>query len=188
MVFIKKIYKKFLYKKYRSIFKRIGENCNIASGLSVIGAKYIEIGECFTAGRSLSLQVWDSYNEKGTGYTPMLKIGNNVSFMSGCHISCANKVLIEDGVLFGDNVFVTDNFHGNNYDEELDVPPLERKLRIKDPVIIKKNVWIGRNVCIMPGVVIGEGAIIGANAVVTKSIPNKTIAAGVPAKVVRSIH
>lgn len=39
----------------------------------------------------------------------------------------------------------------------------------------------------MPGVTIGEGAVIGANAVVTKDIPAYTVAAGVPAKVIKTI-
>ena len=54
-------------------------------------------------------------------------------------------------------------------------------------MIIGKNVWIGRNVSIMPNVNIGDGAIIGANAVVTHDIPAKSVAVGIPARVVKSI-
>ena len=39
----------------------------------------------------------------------------------------------------------------------------------------------------LPGVSIGDGAIVAAGAVVTRDIPAKTIAAGVPAKVIRKI-
>ena len=55
------------------------------------------------------------------------------------------------------------------------------------PVVIKDNVWIGACVTIMPGVTIGENAVIGGGAVVTKDVPANTIAAGVPAKVIREI-
>jgi len=50
------------------------------------------------------------------------------------------------------------------------------------PVRIKKNAMIGTGAIILPGVTIGEQAIIGAGAVVTKDIPPRVVALGVPAK------
>ena len=67
----------------------------------------------------------------------------------------------------------------------LDVPimlqgGIERKL-----VVIGNDVWIGTRVIIMPGVHIGNHVIIGANSVVTHDIPDYSVAAGSPARVVR---
>jgi lipopolysaccharide O-acetyltransferase len=56
------------------------------------------------------------------------------------------------------------------------------------PVIISKNVWIGESVSILPGVRIGKASIIGANSVVTKDIPDYSIAAGNPAKVIKKYN
>jgi acetyltransferase-like isoleucine patch superfamily enzyme len=55
-------------------------------------------------------------------------------------------------------------------------------------ILLGKGCYIGLNVTILPGVHIGEGAVIGSCALVTKDIPAWTIAAGVPAKVIRSVR
>ena len=54
-------------------------------------------------------------------------------------------------------------------------------------ITIGDNVWIGGNTCILPGVTIGGNAVIGAGSVVTKDIPDNTIAAGNPCRVIREI-
>ncbi len=54
------------------------------------------------------------------------------------------------------------------------------------PIIIADDVWIGSRVIILPGVKIGTGSIIGAGSVVTKDVPPYAIAAGNPAKIIRS--
>lgn len=54
---------------------------------------------------------------------PQIIIGNNVTFTDGVYISSINKVEIEDGVLCGGNVFITDNFHGKSEVDELDIRP-----------------------------------------------------------------
>lgn len=52
---------------------------------------------------------------------------------------------------------------------------------------VGKKVWLGASVTVLPGVTIGDGAIIAAGAVVTKDVPARTIAAGVPPRVVKEI-
>ena len=154
----------------------------------ITGGQCIQMGDDFHAGKECCLQSWQNYNGKKTQYNPVLILGNNVSLMSNCQISCMNRIVIGDGCLLGDNVFITDNYHGSNSLSELEVPPISRDLFSKGTVSIGNNVWLGRNVCVMPGVTIGDGVIIGANAVVTHDIPSNSIAAGIPAKVIRNIE
>lgn len=56
------------------------------------------------------------------------------------------------------------------------------------PVTIGDYVWIGMNCLILKGVTIGEGAIIGAGSVVTRDVPPFCLAAGSPARVLRSLQ
>lgn len=168
-------------------FKHVGTNSSISYGRYFVHPENIVIGDSFSAGKCLKLQTWPEYKNVGNEICPKIIVGDNVSMMDNCHISCARKIIIEDGVLFGDNVFVTDNFHGDNDCTELFLPPLDRTLYVKGPVYIEKNVWLGRNVCVMPGVTIGEGAVVGANSVVTRDIPPYVVAAGSPAKIIKKI-
>ncbi len=48
-------------------------------------------------------------------------------------------------------------------------------------------VWIGFNALVLPGVEIGACSIVGAGSVVTKSVPPRSIVAGNPARVLRSL-
>jgi acetyltransferase-like isoleucine patch superfamily enzyme len=54
-------------------------------------------------------------------------------------------------------------------------------------IVIEDNCWIGGHVTITQGVTIGTGSVIGANSVVTKDIPARSLAAGNPARVIRSL-
>jgi maltose O-acetyltransferase len=54
-------------------------------------------------------------------------------------------------------------------------------------VVIGQQVWIGANVTILPGVEIGDRAVIGAGAVVTKDIPPRSVAVGVPARIIKKL-
>ena len=56
------------------------------------------------------------------------------------------------------------------------------------PVVIGDDVWIGANAVILPGVTIGRHVVVAAGAVVTKDVPENTIVAGIPAKVIKKIE
>ena len=75
--------------------------------------------------------------------------------------------------------------------------PELRESYVKQPittreVVVEEGCWIGSRVTLLPGVTIGKKSIIGTNSVVTKCIPSYSIAAGVPAKVIKrfdfSVH
>jgi len=59
-------------------------------------------------------------------------------------------------------------------------------LEITAPIEIKNDVFIGISCIILPGVTIGNNCIIGAGSVVTKDIPDNSVAAGVPARIIKS--
>lgn len=183
-----KISKKIKWILDKRKLKKIGENAYIGKNYVLQNPINIEIGKNFYASDNFKIMTWEEYNNKETGFKPIVKIGDNVMFNDNCFISCLNEVSIGNGCLFGDNVFITDNYHGNSKKEILDIPPLKRDLITKGKTIIGNNVWCGRNVSILSGVSIGNNVIIGANAVITHDFEDNVIVAGVPAKVVKRIE
>lgn len=112
----------------------------------------------------------------------------------GSIIRCVNKVTIGDYTSISTNVVISDNnSHPVNPKDRIIMQQTasgarERNWIFSDnaPIEIGQNCWIGENARICKGVTIGEGSIIAANAVVTKSVPSNSIAAGNPAKIVKS--
>lgn len=150
------------------------------------GLSSIEMGEDLSAGEGLWLEALTSYNDQR--FLPKIVIGNHVRISHWVHIAATNFVEIGDDVLIGSKVIVTDHNHGH-YSREHTSPNMAPSLRPLDHdrrVVIGRNVWLGDGVVVTPGSSIGEGSVIGANSVVRGSIPPFTVAAGVPAKVLKT--
>lgn len=151
----------------------------------LLGAEYISIGCDVVIGREITLTAW--VLPERPLHRPQIIIGDGSSIGAFSHITAIDRIIIGRNVLTGRNVLITDNSHGLLTPGEREIPPLERPLSSKGPVIIEDNVWIGEKASIMPGVTIGRCAVVAANAVVTHDVPPNTLVAGIPAKVIRAI-
>jgi maltose O-acetyltransferase len=110
-----------------------------------------------------------------------LQIGERTLVNYGCSIAAAERVTIGAECLIGTHAIIIDNdFHRLEPERRLETP--ESK-----PITIEDNVWIGARVIVLPGVVIGEGACIAAGSVVNADVPPRTLAAGVPARVIKQL-
>lgn len=152
----------------------------------VIGAKYIYVGNNFSALDRNRIEALDSNRENH--YTPVIRIGNNVNIQYDCHFGAVNLIEIGDNVLIGSRVYIADHSHGTTTLDDMVLPPEVRKVISTGPVLIEENVWIGEGVAILQNVRIGRNSIVGANAVVTKDVPPFSVVAGVPAKVIKSFN
>jgi lipopolysaccharide O-acetyltransferase len=137
------------------------------------------VGRGFSAGPGLILDVLSK--------NATIKIGTNVKINHRAHIGAIDCVEIGNDVLFASNVFISDHSHGCYKGEIQDspiTPPNHRPL-VSAPVKIGNRVWLGENVCVLPGVTVGDGCIVGAGSVITTSIPENSIVAGAPARVIK---
>lgn len=90
-------------------------------------------------------------------------------------------------ITIGDNVHITDGVKFITHDGgTLLYRHMIPDLEITKPIVIGDNVYIGNNVILLPGVTIGNNVVIGAGAVVTRSIPDNSVAVGVPVRVIKT--
>lgn len=164
-------------------FKR-ADSVHIMSSMTIVGGKYISIGEHTHFDKECVLTAYDHTLDEST-FTPEIQIGTCCDFGAWNHITAINHIVIGDNVLTGKWVTITDNNHGETDMETLQTPPLMRKVISKGAVTIGNNVWIGDKATILSGVSIGEGAVIAANSVVTKDVPAHSVVGGNPAKILK---
>ena len=110
-----------------------------------------------------------------------IHLGDKFYANTNCVILDCNRVDIGDRVLFGPGVHVYCAEH-----------PLDHKIRGEGlessrPVKIGDDVWIGGHASILPGVTIGSRSVVAAGAVVNRDVPEDTLVAGVPARVIKSL-
>lgn len=110
-----------------------------------------------------------------------IEIGNNFFANYNCVFLDVSKIKI------GDNCFIAPNV--SLYTAGHPLHPVSRSSEYEygAPITIGDNVWIGGNSVICPGVTIGSNSVIGAGSIVTKDIPDWSLAAGNPCRVIRKI-
>jgi maltose O-acetyltransferase len=110
-----------------------------------------------------------------------LDIGESVFINYGCVLGATQLIRIGPRCAIGNHALIIDNdFHTIDPERRYEVPP-------SAPIILEENVWLGARVIILRGVTIGAHSVIGAGSVVTRNIPPRSVAVGLPARVVKSI-
>ena len=176
------------YERNRRLSRRWRINRHVARAGAYI--RYPVEGEVLEALDSGRLTLGDStLLEPGCWLTlgpeAEIRIGRGCFLNKNTMLAAVERIEIGDHVMFANNCFVGDADH--RYDDP-DVPITWQGFVPRGPVRIGDNVWFGVNCVVTGGVEIGDRAVIGANSVVTADVPPGTIAAGVPAKVIREIE
>jgi len=114
-----------------------------------------------------------------------IAIGAGTFLNLGVQVGAVELVEIGAHCMLANGCFVTD---GNHRFDDRDRPVPWQGFTTKGPTRLGDNVWCGANVVITSGVTVGERCVIGANSVITEDLPPFSIAAGAPARVLRTLE
>ncbi len=122
-------------------------------------------------------------------YGVNIHVGKNCFINYHCIFLDVAPITLGNGVWIGANVTLATPNHPFLAEERLPAkyPDGHHNLEFASPITIKDGCWICSGVTVCGGVTIGENSIVAAGTVVNRDIPPNSIAAGVPAKVIRKI-
>ncbi len=125
--------------------------------------------------------ITDDWDRKKV-FAPSIEINDYCSIGRFCHITAANRVVLEDHVLMGEGVFIADGNHGY---EDVTKPIIHQPYVALGPVVIGAGTWIGNGATIVGKVRVGRNCVISANAFLNRDVPDYCVVAGVPGRIVK---
>lgn len=145
--------------------------------LECLGKNGIELGHNVNIPDNCFLRCTGVISELGVG----IKIGNNTGLGHNNFLNGQGGISIGDDVIIGPYVKIM----SENHEFSDSTSPIRLQGVSRQGITIESDVWIGTGVTILDGVNIGKGCVIGAGSVVSKSIPEYSIAVGVPCRVIK---
>lgn len=153
-------------------------NCKAGSMVSVNGRPVIDNQGVMEFGDEV--RIWSTIIQAKlyTGKKGRLIVGRN-SRLNGVHIDVRELVVIGQNVRIAPYTIIMDSdFHDlNNHFAD----------GVSKPIVIGDDVWIATRSTILKGVTIGKGSVVATGAIVTHDVPDYSVVAGVPAKVIKKL-
>ena len=164
---------------YRVFFGAIGSRTVLYGAGIYMNAKYISVGKKTIVRHGARLEVVINDGNHGE-----INIGDNVNIEQNVHIVSGGRIDISSNVSITANCAIVDINHP--YDNVNSNLKIGDRLECKyNRVFIGENTFIGIGSIILPNVHIGKNCIVGANSVVNVDVPDFSVVAGVPAKIIK---
>lgn len=173
-----------------ALISRIKLNCRFLLNYGIfnqqtkyLNIEYIKIGRNVRIKKNARIECYKSFG--GNVLKPRFILEDGVIIGPNFTGLIADDVVIKKDTILAGNVTLVSENHG--IDPESDIPYHAQPLNTA-PIHIGGGCWIGQNVTILSGVNIGDKVVVAAGAVVSHDIPSYSIAAGVPAKIIKQYN
>lgn len=123
--------------------------------------------------------------------TKHIKIGSNVAIRPSTMFFAVPDESDNIYITIGDNVLIGAGVHvyvSNHAFEDTSKPIYQQGHSQIKPVTLHDECWVGANAIILPGVTVGKHAVVGAGSVVTSNVPDYTVVAGNPARIIKNLN
>lgn len=158
----------------------VGDGFSIEEGVEIVGVskRGLVFGSRCSVKRHAIIHPSNLLiGEPGEG----LQVGDRSNIGAFSFIGCSGYISIGTDVMMGPRVTLLAETHVH---DQVDIPMKNQGVR-RSFITIEDDCWIGACSTILPGVTVGKGCVIAAGAVVTRDVPPYSIAAGVPARIVK---
>ena len=165
------------YPKYLHVGKQVIIEDGVE--LNCLASNGIHLGDRVSIGKYAIIRPANIYGGPiGEG----LVLGNHSNIGPYNYIGCSGKITIGNNVMLAPRVSI---YAENHLFDHAHITIKEQGVKRMD-VKIEDDCWIASNVVILAGVTIGKGSVVAAGSVVNENIPPYSVAAGVPARVIKS--
>ncbi len=137
-------------------------------------------------GRDVRLSAAATLSGRPSSADPVLEVGDNCDIGWQNIISVGTRVVLGNNVRLAQRVFLA-GYPGHPLDAEARAAGAPCTAAQSGDIVLEDDVWLGTGVTVLAGVRVGRGTVVGAGSVVTKDLPPGVLAAGNPARVLRSI-
>jgi serine acetyltransferase len=162
-------------------FRRLGSGTRLAFPQgTVFGEEWIELGDHCIIGEQVTLTA-GMMPGLDLGPDPILTLGDGVVLGRGSHVIADTRVTIGSDTYCGPYVYITSTNH--SYDDPHE--PVGKQWPRTEPVRIGPGCWLGTGAVVLPGARLGRNVVVAAGAVVRGDVPDHSVVAGAPARVVR---
>lgn len=155
----------------------------VGRALNLLNSKNVHIGYGIKIKDGYRIECYQTfYNQR---LNPNFTIEDGVIIGPRFTAFVADSLTIGKDTIFAGNVTLITENHGMNPESSI---PYHAQELTTGPIRIGEGCWFGQNVSVLPNVSIGKKCIIATNAVVTSNVPDYSIAAGCPAKIIKKYN
>ena len=182
-------------KLYRRLFGSMGRNVTVGTHVTIRGGAKIEIGDdvfiddnCVLDARGAAMlrlgnRVLLARNTIVRARDGAIEIGDGADIGSNCLLGTDSSLRIGRDVLVAAYSYLVAG--GNHNIDDPDTPIIRQGVTSRGGITIGDGAWLGARVTVLDGCAVGEGTVVGAHSLVTRSLPDRVVAHGTPATVVR---